>query len=254
MSAFVQRGVAGGEGFVINERYRLIERDRSVCQQTNSHQVPEKLDNLARKPEKRKVGRPSDAAKREAIVAAASERFMNEGFAATSIEQVAADAGVSKVTIYNHFGDKRGLFTAAIERECQKMRGYFTLDQTPNGTIQERLSVIAGAMAAFLSRPEMIQFERRIAAETEHEPSIGRAFLETGPWRMKAAISAWLIYACEQGELKIDDSDLAAEQLVALAKGMGDLERRFGAKPSREATEARIKGAVSVFLAAYKSH
>ncbi|MEM1052155.1 MAG: TetR/AcrR family transcriptional regulator [Pseudomonadota bacterium] len=204
-------------------------------------------------PEKRKVGRPSDEAKRKAIIAAASDRFMADGFAATSIEQVAADAGVSKVTIYNHFGDKRGLFTAAVERECLKMRGYFSLDEMPSGTIEERLSTIAEAMFAFLSRPEMIQFERRIAAETEHEPGIGQAFLETGPWRMKAGFSAWLAHACEQGELDIDDPDLAAEQFVSMTKGMGDLERRFGARPSDKANEERISGAVSVFLAAYRA-
>ena len=186
-----------------------------------------------------------------AIIAAASDRFMQDGFAATSIEKVAADAGVSKVTVYNHFGDKRGLFTAAVERECEKMRGYFTLDETPSGTIEERLTTIAKAMFAFLSRPEMIQFERRIAAETEHEPSIGQAFLETGPWRMKAGFSAWLSHATAQNELKIEDTDLAAEQFVSMAKGMGDLERRFGATPSGEESEARIAGAVSVFLAAY---
>lgn len=176
---------------------------------------------------------------------------MEDGFAATSIEQVAADAGVSKVTIYNHFGDKRGLFTAAVENECEKMRGYFTLDETPSGTIEDRLSRIAQGMCAFLSRPEMLQFERRIAAETEHETAVGLAFLEAGPWRMKAAFSAWLAHECKQGELVMDDPDLAAEQLISAAKGMGDLERRFGAKPSDEATSARIAGAVSLFLAAY---
>ena len=204
-------------------------------------------------PEKRKVGRPSDEAKRAAIIEAASDRFMRDGFAATSIEQVAADAGVSKVTIYNHFGDKRGLFTASVERECEKMRGYFTLDEMPSGSIEQRLTTIAEAMFAFLSRPEMIQFERRIAAETEYEPAVGQAFLETGPWRMKAGFSAWLAHACEQGELSMDDPDLAAEQFVSMAKGMGDLERRFGAVPSAEENQARISGAVSVFLAAYRA-
>lgn len=178
---------------------------------------------------------------------------MHDGFAATSIEQVAADAGVSKVTIYNHFGDKRGLFTAAVERECEKMRGYFTLDEMPSGTIEERLTNIAWAMFAFLSRPEMVQFERRIAAETQHEPSVGQAFLETGPWRMKASFSAWLAHECAQGELDIADPDLAAEQLVSLAKGMGDLERRFGSTPTDKANEERIAGAVRVFLAAYRA-
>lgn len=201
--------------------------------------------------EKRKPGRPTDSAKRAAIVESASHRFFVDGFAATSIEQVAADAGVSKVTIYNHFGDKRALFAASVERECEKMRGYFNLDEMPSGTIRERLTVIAQAMFDFLSRPEMVQFERRIAAETEHEPSIGQAFLEAGPWRMKQGFSAWLAHATAQGELTIPDPHLAAEQFVSMAKGMGDLERRFGSIPSGEDNKRRIEGAVEVFLAAY---
>lgn len=204
--------------------------------------------------EKRKSGRPSDVAKRAAIIDAASIRFFEEGFAATSIEQVAADAAVSKVTIYNHFGDKRGLFGAAVERECEKMRTYFSLDEMPAGTIEERLRIIARAMFEFLSRPEMIQFERRIAAETEYEPAIGEAFLEAGPWRMKAAFSAWLAHADATGELAISDTDLAAEQFVSMAKGMGDLERRFGSLPSEDDNAKRIAGAVDVFLAAYAPH
>ncbi|MEM7780776.1 MAG: TetR/AcrR family transcriptional regulator [Pseudomonadota bacterium] len=201
--------------------------------------------------EKKRPGRPSDVAKREAIVAAASDRFFEDGFAATSIEQVAADAGVSKVTIYNHFGDKRALFAAAVTRECEKMRGYFSLEAMPAGDIRERLTSLAEAMYAFLSRPEMVQFDRRIAAETEYEASIGRAFLEAGPWRMKAGFSAYLAHASDTGELSIPDPELAAEQFVSMVKGMGDMERRFGVTPSDEESASRIVGAVNVFLAAY---
>lgn len=202
-------------------------------------------------PERKRPGRPSDIAKRDAIIESASARFFQDGFAATSIEQIASEAGVSKVTIYNHFGDKRALFAASVERECEKMRGYFSLDQEPNGTIRDRLTAIAQAMFDFLSRPEMIQFERRIAAETEHDPAIGEAFLKAGPWRMKQAFSAWLAHASAKGELFIADPMLAAEQFVSMAKGMGDLERRFGSRPSDEENRARIEGAVGVFLAAY---
>ncbi len=200
---------------------------------------------------KKRLGRPTDEAKRAAIIGAASRLFFDEGFAATSIEQVAADANVSKVTIYNQFGDKRGLFAAAVTRECEKMRGHFSLDEMPPGTIRERLTVIAQAMFDFLSRPEMIQFERRIAAETEHEPAIGEAFLKAGPWRMKSAFSAYLEHASARGELRIEDPVLAAEQFVSLSKGMGDLERRFGVTPSDADNQRRIAGAVDVFLAAY---
>jgi TetR/AcrR family transcriptional regulator, mexJK operon transcriptional repressor len=202
----------------------------------------------------RKAGRPLDAAKRQAIVDTAAHHFFHHGFAATAIEQVAADAGVSKVTIYNQFGDKRALFTAAVGCECEKMRGHFSLDAMPAGTIRERLTAIGEAMFAFLSRPEMVRFERRIAAETEADPAIGAAFLEAGPWRMKHAFAAYLRHAADAGELAIDDPMLAAEQFVALCKGMGDLEQRFGVPVTPEASRQRIAGAVGMFLARYGVH
>ncbi|MCK0127213.1 TetR/AcrR family transcriptional regulator [Erythrobacter sp. F6033] len=199
----------------------------------------------------KKLGRPSDAAKRTAIIEAAAQSFFDVGFAASSIEQIASDAGVSKVTIYNNFGDKRALFAAAVELECEKMRGYFSLDEMPKGSIRERLKVIGQAMDAFLSRPEMVQFERRIAAETENEPALGQAFLEAGPWRMKAAFGGLLSHATQSGELNVQSPDLAAEQFVSMCKGMGDLERRFGAEVAKADRERRIEGAVDVFLKAY---
>lgn len=199
----------------------------------------------------RKAGRPLDAAKRQAIVETAAHLFFHNGYAATAIEQVAADAGVSKVTIYNQFGDKRALFAAAVECECEKMRGHFSLDAMPQGTISEKLTAIGEAIIDFLFRPEMIQFERRIAAETEIEPAIGEAFLEAGPWRMKQGFAAWLAHETDSGELVIDDPMLAAEQFVSICKGMGDLERRFGAVVTLEQSRQRIGGAVEVFLAAY---
>ena len=197
------------------------------------------------------TGRPADKAKHEAIVAAAAESFFAHGYAASSIEGIAAKAGVSKVTVYNHFGDKRALLSAAVVRECEKMRGYFAIEDTPGGGLRERLLAIGKAMNAFLSRPEMVQFERRIAAETEHEPEIGVAFLENGPWRMKAAFAAMLRHEIAQGRLAIDDPELAAEQFVTMCKGMGDLERRFGAPVDPDRDRDRVEGAVEVFLRAY---
>jgi TetR/AcrR family transcriptional repressor of mexJK operon len=199
----------------------------------------------------RRAGRPLDAAKRQAIVETAAQHFFANGYAATSIEQIAADAGVSKVTIYNHFGDKRALFAAAVEGQCQRMPEHFAIEGTQPGTIRERLTAIGESMVFFLSRPEMIQFDRRIAAETEHEPAIGAAFLDAGPRPMKRAFAAWLEHARAAGELAIADAELAAEQFVSMCKGMGDLERRFGAEVTPENSARRIAGAVDVFLAAY---
>ena len=199
----------------------------------------------------KKAGRPADAAKREAIIAAATRAFFEHGFAATSIEQVAADAGVSKVTVYNHFGDKRGLFTASVENRCEMMRGHFSIGEIPHGSLRERLTAIGEAMVAFLSRPEMVQFERRIAAETEHEPELGTAFLAAGPHRMKRAFAGLITAMTEAGELVVGDPELAAEQFVSMCKGMGDLERRFGMPLDSVRNRERIVGAVDVFCRAY---
>lgn len=184
-------------------------------------------------------------------MAAAAHAFFEQGYAASTIEGIAADAGVSKVTIYNHFGDKRALLCAAVERECERMRGHFEIESGTGGTLRDRLLAIGTAMVAFLSRPEMIQFERRIAAETEHDPDIGLAFLDNGPRRMKAAFAALLERMRSEGELDIPDPVLAAEQFASLCKGMGDLERRFGAPPDPVRDALRIAGAVDVFLRAY---
>jgi TetR/AcrR family transcriptional repressor of mexJK operon len=207
--------------------------------------------NLSSDKPVRKPGRPLDEAKRRAIVEAAALHFFQNGYAATSIEQVAADAGVSKVTIYNQFGDKSALFAAAVEGQCERMPENFSIERTQPGAIRERLTAIGESMVFFLSRSEMIQFDRRIAAETEHEPAIGAAFLDAGPRPMKRAFAAWLEHACAAGELAINDAELAAEQFVSMCKGMGDLERRFGAEVTPETSARRIAGAVEVFLAAY---
>ena len=177
--------------------------------------------------------------------------FFDLGYAATSIEQVAAAAGVSKVTVYNQFVDKRCLFTAAVEQECERIRDHFAVPSVPNGTLRERLAEIGKAMVAFLSRPEMIQFERRIAAETERDPAVGAIFLAAGPHRMKKAFAALLTSLNAAGEISVDDPELAAEQFAAMCKGMGDLERRFGMPRDEKRDAERIEAAVDIFCRAY---
>ena len=196
-------------------------------------------------------GRPADLAKREAMVVAAARSFFDIGYEATSIEQIAADAGVSKVTVYNHFGDKRSLFGAAVEHECERLRGLFSIDPNSAGSLAQRLTLIGAGMSEFLARPELVRFDRRVAAETERDPEIGRAFLNAGPYRIKGAFTALLESLVGSGELDIDDCAIAAEQFVSMVKGMGDLERRFGMDRNEEVDHARLENAVKVFLCAY---
>ena len=64
-------------------------------------------------------GRPKDPAKREAILAAAQVLFLGNGYEGSSMEAIAAEAGVSKLTLYSHFKDKEALFSAAVKTTCE---------------------------------------------------------------------------------------------------------------------------------------
>ena len=66
-------------------------------------------------------GRPKDMEKRAAILAAAKALFISNAFAGTSMDAIAADAGVSKLTVYSHFGDKDNLFREVIRSHIQDL-------------------------------------------------------------------------------------------------------------------------------------
>jgi TetR/AcrR family transcriptional repressor of mexJK operon len=65
-------------------------------------------------------GRPKDLAKRQAILDAAKTLFLTKGYANTSMDAVATQAGVSKLTVYSHFNDKETLFSAAVVAKCEE--------------------------------------------------------------------------------------------------------------------------------------
>lgn len=195
--------------------------------------------------------RPSSEAKRAAIIAAAARAFLRYGYEGASIEAIAEDAGVSKVTVYSHFGDKRTLFAASVESECGDMQRHLAFEGQLEGSLRDLLFNVGTTFMAFLSRPEIVRFDRRVAAETELHPEVGQSFLDSGPRRMLMALTAIIANAVAREEIKVPDPQLAAEQFASMCKGFGDLERRFGGGSEPQRDRERIAGAVEVFMRAY---
>ena len=67
------------------------------------------------------VGRPKDLEKRQRILMSAKHLFLKLGFHGSSMNQIAREAGVTKLTVYNHFQDKATLFSCAIEETCESL-------------------------------------------------------------------------------------------------------------------------------------
>lgn len=198
------------------------------------------------------IVRPSSEAKRQAILAAASKAFFDVGYEAASIEGIAEAAGVSKVTVYNYFGGKPGLFSAAVDHECSNMKQHMQIDPSlPRRPIREQLETLGNAFHDFVSRDEIVRFDRRIAAESDRDPSIGDTFMDAGPRPICVHMAGLIEAAADAGEIAVDDPMLAAEQFVSMCKGFGEMERRFCGKSDPDRDRERIAGAIDVFMKAY---
>jgi AcrR family transcriptional regulator len=126
-------------------------------------------------------GRQLSPEKAEAILAGAMQEFLACGYAATSMDRVAATAGVSKATVYSHFQDKEGLFNALIQQLVRtKFRTMFgpANDQTFQGGPIAVLTQVANNMLdSGMGDPQFLNFMRLIMGESGRFPELARAFV-----------------------------------------------------------------------------
>src|SRR4051812_7291322 len=101
-------------------------------------------------------GRPKDLEKGAAILEAAKRLFTTQGFDGTSMDQIAAAAGVSKLTVYSHFGDKENLFAACAKAYCEQQLPPTLFEPHPEVPLRQRLLDIARAFFGMISSPEAI--------------------------------------------------------------------------------------------------
>lgn len=197
-------------------------------------------------------GRPKDLGKRAAILDAAKRLFARDGFARVSMDQIAAEAGVSKLTVYSHFGDKEALFTAAVRAKCEEMLPDDLFRLELKGPLRDQLKMIAHAFFALISSEEAISTQRMMLTDNIDD-NLKRVFWEAGPQRTHDAFGSLLQARVDRGELDIPDVPLAAEQFFTLLKGEMHSRMMCGLcqRPVRGDTNAHIDATVEMFLRAY---
>ena len=198
-------------------------------------------------------GRPKDLGKRAAILEAAKRLFATEGFAGASMDQIAAEAGVSKLTVYSHFGDKEALFAAAIRAKCEEMLPADLFRVEMKGPLRSQLKAIATGFFALISSDEAISTHRMMLAPGNANDPLRTLFWEAGPKRTQDEFCAFLQARIGAGELDIADAERATQQFFALLKGElhGRMLCGLCARPPRGEVTAHIDAAVDMFLRAY---
>jgi AcrR family transcriptional regulator len=191
-------------------------------------------------------GRPD---KRGQIVAAARKLFLENGYGATSMDAIAAEADVSKRTVYSHFQNKENLFGALITGMCESMggpRAALAADQPP----EEVLTAYGRRILNIVLNPEALAVFRVVLSESPQFPEISRMFCSSGPDPMCAFLSSYLAELDAAGTLEIGDPKIAAEQFINMVKGPFFTSLLFGVgePPSEAEAERALDQAVSIFL------
>ncbi|MFJ8627831.1 TetR/AcrR family transcriptional regulator [Kitasatospora sp. NPDC093550] len=201
------------------------------------------------------AGRPE---KRKAITQAATVVFGREGYVRASMDAIAAEAGVSKRTVYNHFADKETLFlSVALQNSAElteKIRDLMAkyLDRVVD-LRQDLVDFAVERARAVLSAGEHGALGRAIRAEVANIPAdVLEAWLEAGPIASLRDLAARFAALSERGLLAVGDAGLAAEQYTLLTFH-GIAERSFwGALPVADEEVERIAAVgVDAFLRIY---
>ena len=192
--------------------------------------------------------------KAESILAAAKRAFLAAGFGAVSMDTIAREAGVSKATVYAHFGSKEELFGAVIERECERYFDRFSAGELDPRDVRASLTILGRRFLELILSPDAIALHRIIVGEVTRFPMLGEVFWRAGPERERVQIESFLRSAAVAGDLSLQDARLAAEKFVSLVRADVQLRQllRLEAGPGASDIEIVVDGAVDTFLRAFK--
>jgi TetR/AcrR family transcriptional repressor of mexJK operon len=199
-------------------------------------------------------GRPKDPGKGAAILETAKRLFLTLGYEGVSMDQIAAEAGVSKLTVYSHYGDKETLFAAAAKAYCDQQLPGSLFEPRPDLALRERLLQVARVFFAMVASPEGVAGHRMLSTPQMAETAVPRMFWDAGPQRVQDAFAELLRARIAAGQLAIDDVPRAASQFFALLKGEPHMKLVLGCAPlSEDDAESHVRASVDMFLRAYAS-
>ena len=195
-----------------------------------------------------------DSSKRRQILDGARKVFMDLGFDAASMNEIARSAGVSKGTLYVYFADKNRLFEAILENEALE-QGKVAFNLDPARDVETTLREFGQAYMALLCRPGGGSWIRTVMAIAERMPEVGRRYYANVLEKLVNRLADYLKARVATGDLKIDDCGLAASQFMEVCKASLFLPFVFQAAPapSAERIDEVVDSATRMFLAAYRA-
>jgi TetR/AcrR family transcriptional repressor of mexJK operon len=202
----------------------------------------------------RRRGRPRDPERLRRILEAARSHFYAQGFERASVDAIAQDAGVSKMTVYSHFASKEVLFEAVIRDRTGRVVAALPHARSLDPSQPEQALMQVGAQFMELTREEKAlgQF-RALYASAGTQPQACAAFYRQGADRLIGDLAAYLAQAHAAGTLNVPHARLSADLFLGMFLGDGHIRGLLKLPPPEAGQdEAQLREAVRVFLAAYR--
>jgi TetR/AcrR family transcriptional regulator, mexJK operon transcriptional repressor len=197
--------------------------------------------------------------RRQAIIKAAIEVFLQHGYVGATTDEIASTASVSKQTLYKHFADKEHLFAEIIlDTTVQLVDGLSdavadTLHDAED--VRAALRGLADGFMRGLLQPDVLRLRRLVIAEAERFPELGKAWFDRGFDRTLVILGEAMQRLADRGLLRnLSDPTLAAYQFAGLVMYQPMNQVMFAGTetaPAKKTLNRIADSAVEVFLARY---
>jgi TetR/AcrR family transcriptional repressor of mexJK operon len=195
---------------------------------------------------------------RAAVVDAARTLFLRNGYAGTTMEEIAALAGLTKRTVYNNYGDKDALFREVVadvlayaESFARGLHEEFTVGVTA-ANLRATLDDLGRRLALGIVRLEVVALRRLLIGEARAFPALGAEYFERAPGQVIEALASGFEHLGRRGLLRLPDARRAAAQFAYLVAGESlDRAMLVGTIPPKEQVVECAREGVETFLIRY---
>jgi len=188
---------------------------------------------------------------RQAIVEAAERLFLERGFGAVSMDDLAEAAGVARRTLYNQFASKQEIFREMLTTVSGQLEHALPPGVETRGDVEDVLRLIARAILGLHERPSYLGFLRMVAADSRQFPWIAEAF-DAVMTPQTERLERYLAYLTEMGVLNCRNPSLAAHQFMGMLNEISLWPWMLGGKHLAIPTDEVVDETIRMFLQYYK--
>lgn len=200
------------------------------------------------------IGRPKDLIKHKKILEAAKTLFLRQGYHGSSMNQIAREAGVTKLTIYNHFQDKESLFASAIAETCEASLNTRRVQLHADSNFREDFFKLCQLVMEIVNLPEAIKLEHLLLELAAEQNPLVTPFYQASHQRLASVWYDFFHQAGQLGFIQQHAVEVQTQLVLSLLFGHRHHEVLLGVRPIPGAEESRqiIHNAIELFMLKYQ--